>query len=214
MAKFPQTFILGSRSPRRSELLQQLFPQASIEVLPPATHQEPGFNGLHQWEAIEDRLKITAQGKSNDVLSQLVKRDDVFARQATVICADTVIVVPLADNLFTVLEQPTEDSHWKDSVRQWFTDYYIGKSHFALTAICIDFPDGIRRESITKTKVKFHAEGQQWLDWYLETDEPRGKAGGYALQGAGSVFISEVEGSLSNVIGLPQRELLQLLQKG
>ncbi len=213
MANYPNTFILGSQSPRRLGLLQQLFPQATIEVVPPAKYQEPGFAGLHQWEAIENRLQKTARGKSNDVLSQLLQRDDVIARQATVVCADTVIVVPLADNLFTVLEQPTEDANWKVSVRQWFLDYYIGKSHFALTALCVDSPDGKRSESITKTIVTFDSQGSKWLDCYLETEEPRGKAGGYALQGAGSLFISKVEGSLSNVIGLPQRELLQLFDQ-
>ena len=48
------------------------------------------------------------------------------------------------------------------------------------------------------------------MNWYLLTGEPRGKAGGYALQGAGSVFIEKVEGSLSNVVGLPLEALLEL----
>ncbi len=213
MVSYTQSFILGSRSPRRLELLKQLFPQAIIEVVAPATFQEPGFAGVHQWGAIEERLIKTASGKSNDVLSLLSQRNDIAAIQSTVISADTVIVVPVANDFFTVLEQPTEDSNWKEAVRTWFNDYYFGKSHFALTAVCVDFPDGKRRESITQTKVTFDSGGQQWLDQYLETEEPRGKAGGYALQGAGSLFISKVEGSLSNVIGLPQRELLKLLQR-
>lgn len=213
MVNYTQSFVLGSRSPRRFDLLKQLFPQAAIEVVTPAIFQEPGFAGLHLWNAIEERLIKTARGKSNDVLSQLLNRDDITAIQATVISADTVIVVPLASGLFTVLEQPTEDSNWKEAVRQWFNDYYFGKTHFALTALCVDFPDGQRTESVTKTKITFDSGGQQWLDQYLDTEESRGKAGGYALQGAGSLFISKVVGSLSNVIGLPQRELLKLLQR-
>ena len=59
-----------------------------------------------------------------------------------------------------------------------------------------------------KTEVSFHADVSPWLPWYLSTGESRGKAGGYALQGAGSVFVSKVRGSLSNVIGLPLEELL------
>ena len=54
---------------------------------------------------------------------------------------------------------------------------------------------------------------EPWLEWYLSTGESLGKAGGYALQGAGSLFIEEVRGSLSNVIGLPVRELAELLQE-
>ena len=49
------------------------------------------------------------------------------------------------------------------------------------------------------------------LDWYLTTGESRGKAGGYAIQGAASVFVTQVEGSLSNVVGLPLEETLAML---
>jgi len=49
------------------------------------------------------------------------------------------------------------------------------------------------------------------LDWYLSTGESRGKAGGYAIQGAASVFVTQVSGSLSNVIGLPLELTRQLL---
>ena len=49
------------------------------------------------------------------------------------------------------------------------------------------------------------------LDWYLSTQESRGKAGGYAIQGAGSIFVNRIEGSLSNVVGLPLETVFEML---
>jgi septum formation protein len=57
------------------------------------------------------------------------------------------------------------------------------------------------------------ADVENHLEWYIGTEEPRGKAGGYAIQGAGSLFISQVTGSLSNVIGLPLEALLEVFNE-
>ncbi len=54
------------------------------------------------------------------------------------------------------------------------------------------------------------ADVDPWLDWYLDTGEPLGKAGGYAVQGAADVFITRVDGSISNVVGLPLARLIGL----
>ena len=53
----------------------------------------------------------------------------------------------------------------------------------------------------------------QWLDWYISTGEPLGKAGGYAIQGAGSVMVTKVEGSYSNVVGLPIENTVKMLRE-
>ena len=54
---------------------------------------------------------------------------------------------------------------------------------------------------------------ERHLEWYIGTEEPRGKAGGYAIQGAASIFVSKVAGSLSNVVGLPLECLLEILEE-
>ena len=64
-----------------------------------------------------------------------------------------------------------------------------------------------------RSEVTFAADGGPFLDWYLSTGEPRGKAGGYALQGAGGLFVERVDGSPSNVVGLPLRETWELLRE-
>jgi len=79
--------------------------------------------------------------------------------------------------------------------------------------LCVRGPDGPTAERIVATEVTFIADVDKHLDWYIGTGEPRGKAGGYAIQGAGSIFITRVVGSLSNVIGLPLEALLEIFEE-
>jgi len=130
-----------------------------------------------------------------------------------VIAADTTIVATAADGTLHSLGQPPDDDSWKDVVRQWFREYYAGRTHRALTALCVHGPRGEIVERMVSTEVSFIDDVESRLEWYIETEEPRGKAGGYALQGAGSIFISRVAGSLSNVVGLPLEALLDVFEE-
>ena len=112
-----------------------------------------------------------------------------------------------------VLGQPPDSDDWPDVVREWFDRYLLGRDHTAASAVCVAVADGRRCERVVKTRVRFDSSSKRWLEWYLRTGEPRGKAGGYALQGAGGLFATEIEGSLSNVVGLPLRELLEMLEE-
>jgi septum formation protein len=109
------------------------------------------------------------------------------------------------------LGQPPEDSTWPEVVRRWFLDYYSGQTHEVATAFRVVKAGMPRVEQIVRTAVTFHGDVTRQLDWYLATGEPRGKAGGYAVQGAGGIFIARIDGSLSNVVGLPLRELVDVL---
>jgi nucleoside triphosphate pyrophosphatase len=203
-----QRIILGSRSPRRLELLRLIVPEQRIDVVPPESAEEPDFSGVHDWPAIECRLSEVATVKCNDVLRHV--DPDGFA---AVIAADTVIVASDDDGRLVVLGQPPDGEGWESVVREWFERYLLGKDHVAASGLCVATADGRRRECIVKTRVRFDASAQCWLDWYLRTGEPRGKAGGYGIQGAGGLFVSEIDGSLSNVVGLPLRELLGILEE-
>ncbi|MGC1275945.1 MAG: Maf family protein [Planctomycetaceae bacterium] len=197
--------VLASRSPRRLELLASIVPRERIRVVPPASANEAGFELLHTLAAIEDRLRSIAAAKCDDVCS----RSDREETSPVIIAADTVIVVGDRDGEYVVLGQPPEPD-WCETTRRWFLDQYAGKTHLALTCLCVAL-DGLQRETIVTTRVTFRTDVEQHLDWYLATGEPRGKAGGYAIQGAGSIFVDRIEGSLTNVIGLPLRELLGVL---
>lgn len=150
---------------------------------------------------------MVASAKCDDVLSQL---GDERGR-CCVIAADTVIVVGDADGKSHALGQPPE-SNWQETVRRWFLAHYAGRSHVATTGLCVTAPAG-RREIVVSTTVRFRSDVETFLDQYLATGESIGKAGGYAIQGAGSIFVERITGSLTNVIGLPLCELLEVLQE-
>lgn len=205
--------ILGSRSPRRLELLCQIVRSELIDVVVPELSDEAGFDNLEDWSDLEQRIIEIGRTKSDDVLGQLLRsgESDSSIKAAIVITADTIIVAESSNGRPVVLGQPPESDGWADVVRDWFRRYYFGKSHTAVTALCVTNSSGQRFERLVKSSVTFHEDGERWLDWYLATEEPRGKAGGYAIQGAGSIFVSKVEGSISNVVGLPLEELMNVL---
>jgi septum formation protein len=167
---------------------------------------------MHELAAIGGHLAEIARRKAADVAGQLAVKNAPAPDRAVIIAADTTIVATAADGTLHVLGQPPEDNSWKDVIRQWFRNYYAGRTHRALTAICVHGPRGEIIEQIVSTEVTFIADVESRLEWYIKTDEPRGKAGGYAIQGAGSVFVSRVAGSLSNVIGLPLEALLEVFE--
>lgn len=204
-------FVLASRSPRRKELLELLVPREEIEVVPPRDANEAGFAGLSGQAAIERRVAEIAKAKAADVLEQIAAAPTGFkpVRNHVVIAADTVIAVEDATNAWRVLGQPPDDDTWPGVVRDWFVRYYAGRTHLAVTGVCVTHGDR-QLERLVRTSVTFTAEVQRHLEWYLGTGEPRGKAGGYAIQGAGSVFVTDVSGSLSNVVGLPLEALIEV----
>jgi septum formation protein len=203
----PLHLVLASRSPRRQELLVALCPGARIEVLPPPHSDERGFEDCHDWGAIEERIRLIAREKS-ELVAPLWRQQPDWAA-SLLIAADTTIVVREPAGPLRVLGQPPTDDTWRETVRSWFERYYLGQTHWALSALCVAWPDGSRREQVVRTALRFRAVSAQIVDWYLSTGESRGKAGGYAIQGAGSLFASHIEGSLSNVVGLP----LEVLQE-
>lgn len=211
----PTRFVLGSRSPRRLELFSHVVARGLVDVLPPTDSAEEGFADKHDWPAIEERLTMIARRKCDDVLNQWRTRTSgpAFAPDTAIVTADTVVVVCDEHEKLVVLGQPPEDDSWSDIVRTWFRDYYAGRTHWAATALRVAHASGRTAERFVKSEVTFVADVESRLDWYIATEEPRGKAGGYAIQGAGSVFIERVSGSLSNIVGLPLEALLEILDE-
>lgn len=214
-------FVLGSRSPRRWELLQQIVRADQIDVVPPASSDEAGFDGLTEWLSIRDRMQAITRHKSAQIVNQLGGN----ATRAVIICADTSIVIseasaahlgsaieecPLPAPL-RVIGQPPANEPRSETLRMWYRDYYAGRTHLAATSLRVITPDQRVIERIVTTQITFRGDIDPWFDWYLASGEPEGKAGGYAVQGAGSIFMTSIVGSLTNVIGLPLEALLEAL---
>ena len=85
-----------------------------------------------------------------------------------------------------------------------------GRCHSVLTAVCLQHSATTTCERV-ETKVQFVSLTREICEAYLATDEPWDKAGGYGIQGLGGAFVRSLEGSYSNVVGLPLCETWQLL---
>jgi septum formation protein len=209
MAGSSPRIVLGSRSPQRRELLAGLVGDERVEVLPPSSVDELEFVDTTDRSSIHGRLLEIARAKAADVRLQLGAQ-----RRATgiaaVLCADTVIVVSEPDGTPRVLGQPPE-SGWREVVRGWFRAYYLGRTHTAVTAVCLVSGSGRRLERVVESEVTFRDEDHGWLESFLESGESVGKAGGYAIQGRAGEMIEQVTGSTSNVVGLPIEVVTQML---
>jgi septum formation protein len=84
-----------------------------------------------------------------------------------------------------------------------------GRRHRVFTGVAVRRGDDVRSE-VVATGVRFAALTEADIAWYVGTGEPLDKAGAYALQGAGGVFVEAVEGSVSNVVGLPLHTVVRL----
>jgi septum formation protein len=201
------TVILGSSSPRRHELLASLIGEDNLTVLPPRDSNEASFDGLCTQDEISRQLLRIVQTKMDDVVSQVQHGPD--GTLATVVCADTIVVAG-PEHQPVVLGKPPV-TNWPPVVREWFQTYYSGRTHEVWTGLLLQ--QGERRQRrIVKTIVHMPKLDPAMIDWYLSTNEPIGKAGGYGIQGQAAALVTGLEGSLTNVIGLPVLELAADLQ--
>lgn len=209
MFTFP--VILGSRSPRRWELLKLLVPENRITVRPPLNADEAGFDDITTWPQFKQRILEIARVKADDVVRQSVGSSAEFG----VLVADTTVVVEDDQGNKVSLGQPPQSDEWKEIVRDWFQRFYAGKTHQVLSGVmALRVAKGeVAAQSARTcvTDVMMRPDVDRWLDWYLSTNEPLGKAGGYAVQAGGSLFVTQVIGSYSNVVGLPLEETLEAL---
>jgi septum formation protein len=87
-----------------------------------------------------------------------------------------------------------------------------GREHLVTTGVCAVSAEGALRSCSVNTKVRFSALSEAQLDWLAASGDGDDKAGGYGLQGKAGAFVERLDGSFSNVIGLPLAETLGLLE--
>ncbi len=178
--------ILGSGSPRRLELLAQLG-LAPTDVRPPDIDETPAKGELPRIYC----ERIVA-AKLDAVTAEA---DDV------VLCADTTVAVGRR-----ILGKPADAGE-----AAAFLHLLSGRRHKVVTAI------GVKRgerswHRTSVTSVRFKRLSDLEVQGYLATDDWRGKAGGYAIQGPAGAFIPWIEGSFTGVVGLPLHETAMLLR--
>jgi septum formation protein len=91
-----------------------------------------------------------------------------------------------------------------------FLTRLAGREHEVLGGIALAEGGDVVADGVEATAVRFRALTPEWIEWYLGTGEWRGRAGGYAIQGAGAALTAGIEGDYLNVVGLPLARLLDL----
>jgi septum formation protein len=179
--------LLASSSPRRRELLLRL--GVAFQVRP----QDIDESVLNV-EKPYDYVQRVALGKA---LSALAANPD-----ALVLAADTSVIV---DD--QILGKPQDSG---DALSM--LNLLSNREHAVLTAVTLANSER-QRSTVVRTTVNFRSISAAEAQRYWATGEPIGKAGGYAIQGFGAAFVESIEGSFSNVVGLPLFETAQYLQE-
>jgi septum formation protein len=180
--------ILASASPRRAELLASA--GFEFDIAPTDVDETPGV------------------AESPEGYARRVARDKAIAARAR--CQPTHGVVLAADTVVVVDGQILGKPKNSDDARRMLR-LLSGGVHEVHTAVVVSTPTGERAELVT-TRVRFVPLDDAEIDWYVASGEPEGKAGAYAIQGRAARFIDRIEGSWSNVVGLPLATVARMLK--
>lgn len=182
-------FILASASPRRRELLASI--GLDFEVRPshvPEVHEEG--------EAPEEYVARLSRDKAHALATS--------HPSSWVIAADTTVF--LGDVLLEKPEGPD------DAARMLAT--IAGRTHIVYTGVTLENHESDYRDTrVAESEVRMLPLSREDIEWYVATGEPLDKAGAYAAQGVGGMFIESIHGSYTNVVGLPLATLFQMLRR-
>lgn len=178
--------VLASGSPRRRAMLSDL--EVDFVVVP-ADVDESTIPG----ESAVDYVRRVAKLKAQTV-SALHPLDVVLSADTTVDRDGEILAKPVdADDAVAMLRSLS------------------GREHLTHTAVCVAQADSLESALVT-TAVTFRSLSDEEIVWYVGTGEPLDKAGAYGIQGRAAGFVSAISGSVSNVVGLPLAETIELLR--
>ncbi len=177
--------VLGSASPRRQELLAQIGVRPDA-IRPADIDETPRNNELPRVYA--ERLALEK--------TQAID----LAPDEIALCADTVVALGRR-----ILGKPADAEEASK-----FLKLLSGRSHNVITAVALRSADQVWTRTVA-TSVKFKSLSDAEISAYLRSGEWQGKAGGYAIQGLAAAYIPRINGSYSNVVGLPLAETANLL---
>lgn len=182
--------VLASASPRRQELLADLGLSFAVRPADIDESVQPGEAGA-------------------DYVRRLAREKAVAVAQPgeLVIAADTTV-----DLNGELLGKPVDEDDARALMRKLSNS--VHHVHTGVCALLVE-ADGSSREEFTvvTTAVTFAPVPDAWIDWYIATGEPFDKAGGYGMQGSAAIFVHRIDGSPTNVIGLPLDATASLVAK-
>ena len=178
-------FILASASPRRHDLLTQIGASFRVEV--------SEVEEVREAKTAEELVRVNALAKARAVAAHAA---------LPVLGADTVVA--LAGRIFG---KPADE---REAHEMLFA--LSGRAHDVLTGVAW-CRGGQEFSTVEKTRVFFAALSKETISRYVATGEPLGKAGAYAVQGRAAVFVERIEGSFSNVVGLPLHAAAHLAER-
>lgn len=210
--------ILASGSPRRRELLERAqleFSTLSVDI------DETKYDDESPTDYIERMVATKAEAAIQQLASRLKTDKSCFSDSLIILTSDTIGV--LADGQ-TVLVKPVDREHaysmWQqmsDNVHEVWTavqaTYISLSSKVANSSTHEPVFQIINQQRITeRTEVTFIALTAEMMSNYWESGEPADKAGGYGIQGLGAIWVSRINGSYTNVVGLPLPQTLALIK--
>jgi septum formation protein len=179
--------ILASQSPRRRYLLERA--GLRFTVIPSQIDETSVSAAIP-----DDYVRGLAVAKAKDIACK--------HPESWVIGADTVVVTDRR-----ILGKPASNAQARDMLRR-----LSGRTHQVLTGYCICRMSDERVFADTvRTDVLFKTLSNEEIEWYIQTGEPFDKAGAYAIQGIGTFLVKSINGSYTNVVGLPVCEVLEFL---
>ena len=180
--------VLASASPRRLDLLARI--DVGPDEVVPADIDESVPAGelprIHALRLAREKAGAVAAMRPNDL----------------VLAADTVVAVGRR-----ILPKVEDEATLRACMK-----LLSGRRHRVLTGVALAIPGGGLRERLGETTIAMKRLSDEEIDYYASHGEWRGKAGGYALQGYGEVYVRQIAGSYSNVVGLPLAETRLLLK--
>jgi septum formation protein len=180
--------ILASASPRRIELLKTM--GLDFEILPSGVEEE-----FLEGETPQDHVLRLSEKKAKAIMK--------IHPDAWIIGADTIVVIH-----DEILGKPKTPYQAREMLGK-----LSGKSHRVFTGFTITRGKyNLLVKDVIESLVSFKVISDNEMDWYVNSEEPYDKAGGYAVQGMGAFLIKEIHGSYTNVMGLPLCEVITALK--
>lgn len=194
----PIPLILASTSPRRIDLLKQV--GLSIEIKAPDADETE--KPREKPEKLVQRLSFAKAESMQAWASEKFEK-------SLIIAADTIVVAPGGAK---ILGKPRDVQHARTMLRS-----LSGKTHLVLTGYCLLLVSRTGKSRklvrVVRSKVKIRSLSTRVIEKYVQTGEPMDKAGSYAAQGMGMALIEGIQGSYTNVVGLPISQVIQDIEK-